>query len=97
MSKCSGCSVTFADIVCDRLRGTRFKVRETYGAKFTGTHPVLARCVLNELRSDSRWLIRGLQYDVRIGIWRPPKSMPTHATLYRARTRVTPPRTRMRS
>ena len=46
--------------------GLRLKeTRETYGAKFTGTHPVLARCVLNELRSDSRWLIRGLQYDVR--------------------------------
>ena len=41
------------------------ETRETYGAKFTGTHPVLARCVLNELRSDSRWLIRELQYDVR--------------------------------
>ena len=39
--------------------------RQTYGAKFTGTHTALARCVLNELRSDSRWLIRGLQYDVR--------------------------------
>ena len=35
--------------------------RQTYGAKFTGTHTALARCVLNELRSDSRWLIRGLQ------------------------------------
>ena len=41
------------------------ETRETYGAKFTGTHPVLGRCVLNELRSDSRWLLRGLQYDVR--------------------------------
>ena len=41
------------------------ETRETYGAKFTGTHQVLGRCVLNELRSDSRWLIRGLQYDVR--------------------------------
>lgn len=41
------------------------ETRQTYGAKFTGTHTVLARCVLNELQSDSRWLIRGLQYDVR--------------------------------
>jgi hypothetical protein len=41
------------------------ETRQTYGAKFTGTHAALARCVLNELRSDSRWLIRGLQYDVR--------------------------------
>jgi hypothetical protein len=41
------------------------ETRQSYGAKFTGTHPVLAKCVLNELRSDSRWLIRGLQYDVR--------------------------------
>jgi hypothetical protein len=41
------------------------EARQTYGAKFTGTHTVLARCVLNELRSDSRWLILGLQYDVR--------------------------------
>ena len=41
------------------------ETRQTYGAKFTGTHPVLAKCVLNKLRSDSRWLIRGLQYDVR--------------------------------
>lgn len=41
------------------------ETRQTYGAKFTGTHPVLAKCVLNELRSDSRWLIQGLQYDVR--------------------------------
>ncbi|WON75350.1 hypothetical protein [Nitrosospira sp. Is2] len=41
------------------------ETRQTYGAKFTGTHPVLAKCVLNKLQSDSRWLIRGLQYDVR--------------------------------
>jgi hypothetical protein len=41
------------------------ETRQTYGAKFTGTHTVLARCVLNELRSDSRWLVRGLQYDAR--------------------------------
>jgi hypothetical protein len=41
------------------------EARQTYGAKFPGAHSVLARCVLNELRSDSRWLIRGLQYDVR--------------------------------
>ena len=36
------------------------ETRQTYGAKFTGTHPVLAKCVLNKLRSDSRWLIRAL-------------------------------------
>ncbi len=38
---------------------------QTYGAKFTGNHVVLARCVINSLQSDSRWVIRGLQYDVR--------------------------------
>lgn len=39
--------------------------RQTHGAKFDGEHSALARCVVNELQSDSRWIIRGLQYDVR--------------------------------
>jgi hypothetical protein len=38
---------------------------QSYGAKFTGTHAALAECVINSLQSDSRWVIRGLQYDVR--------------------------------
>lgn len=38
---------------------------QSYGAKFTGNRASLARCVINELRSDSRWIIRGLQYEVR--------------------------------
>lgn len=38
---------------------------QTYAAKFTGTRASLARCVINELQTDSRWLIRGLQYEVR--------------------------------
>ena len=38
---------------------------QTYGAKFAGTHAALARCVIDGLQSDSRWVIRGLQYDVR--------------------------------
>ena len=38
---------------------------QSYGAKFTGSRSSLARCVINELQSDSRWVIRGLQYEVR--------------------------------
>jgi hypothetical protein len=38
---------------------------QTYAAKFTGNRASLARCVINELQTDSRWLIRGLQYEVR--------------------------------
>jgi hypothetical protein len=38
---------------------------QTYAAKFTGTRASLARCVINELQTDSRWLIRGLQYEIR--------------------------------
>ena len=38
---------------------------QSYGAKFTGTHAALAWCVVDSLQSDSRWVIRGLQYDVR--------------------------------
>ncbi len=38
---------------------------ETHGAKFTGDHAALARCVTGKLQSDSRWMIRALQYDVR--------------------------------
>lgn len=37
---------------------------QTYGGKFTGNHSVLARCVVDRLQGDSRWVIRGLQYDV---------------------------------
>lgn len=35
------------------------------GAKFSGTHDALARCILRGLESDSRWVIRALQYEVR--------------------------------
>lgn len=35
-----------------------------YGAKFTGNHAALARCVVDKLQSDSRWIIRSLQYKV---------------------------------
>ncbi|SCY58781.1 hypothetical protein SAMN05216420_10993 [Nitrosospira sp. Nl5] len=38
---------------------------QTHGAKFTGEHSALARCVVTKLQSDSRWLIRELGYDVR--------------------------------
>lgn len=38
---------------------------QSYGAKFTGEHSALARCVVTQLQSDSRWLIRELGYDVR--------------------------------
>ena len=38
---------------------------QTYGAKFTGEHSTLARCVVAKLQSDSRWLITELGYDVR--------------------------------
>lgn len=38
---------------------------QTHGAKFTGEHSALARCVITKLQSDSRWLIRELGYDVR--------------------------------
>lgn len=38
---------------------------ETYGGKFTGNHSALARCVINKLQSDSRWVIHALQFEVR--------------------------------
>lgn len=38
---------------------------QTYGAKFTGEHSALARCVVTNLQSDSRWLIREMGYDMR--------------------------------
>ncbi|SEP38990.1 hypothetical protein [Nitrosovibrio sp. Nv6] len=38
---------------------------ETRGAKFAGNHLALAHCVISNLQSDNRWVIRGLQYDVR--------------------------------
>lgn len=38
---------------------------QTYGGKFTGKHSALARCVVDSLRSDSRWVISGMQYDIR--------------------------------
>lgn len=38
---------------------------QSYGGKFTGNRASLARCVINELQSDSRWVIRGLQYEIR--------------------------------
>ncbi len=37
----------------------------TYGTKFTGNHAALARCVVDSLQSDSRWIISELQYDIR--------------------------------
>lgn len=37
---------------------------QTYGAKFTGNHSALARCIVDRLQSDSRWLISALQYEV---------------------------------
>lgn len=37
----------------------------TYGAKFTGNHAALARCVVDSMQSDSRWIITELQYDIR--------------------------------
>jgi hypothetical protein len=37
----------------------------SYGEKFAGNHAALARCVTDRLRSDSRWLIRELQFEVR--------------------------------
>lgn len=36
----------------------------TQGGKFAGNHTALARCVVNELQSDSRWTVRALQYQV---------------------------------
>jgi hypothetical protein len=38
---------------------------QSHGAKFTGNHAALARCVIDSLRSDSRWMIRELQFEVR--------------------------------
>ncbi len=38
---------------------------QTYAAKFTANRASLVSCVTNELQTDSRWLIRGLQYEVR--------------------------------
>ncbi|MDQ3185739.1 MAG: hypothetical protein M3Q16_04620 [Pseudomonadota bacterium] len=38
---------------------------QTYGAKFTGEHSALARCVVTKLQADSRWSIMELGYDVR--------------------------------
>jgi len=37
---------------------------QTYGGKFPGNHSALARCIVDRLQSDSRWLIIGLQYEV---------------------------------
>ncbi|MBA4143405.1 MAG: hypothetical protein H0X43_10490 [Nitrosospira sp.] len=55
-----------AAILLSACVGTGLKeTRETYGAKFTGEHSALARCVVDKLQSDSRWLIRALQYDIR--------------------------------
>jgi hypothetical protein len=38
---------------------------QLYAGKFTGDHASLASCVINKLRSDTRWVINGLGYDVR--------------------------------
>src|SRR5687768_3608513 len=37
---------------------------QAYGAKFTGNHAALAGCVVDKLQTDSRWIIRSLQYKV---------------------------------
>jgi hypothetical protein len=36
----------------------------THGGKFGGNHMALARCTVDKLQSDSRWMIRTLQYQV---------------------------------
>jgi hypothetical protein len=36
----------------------------THGEKFSGNHTALARCTVDKLQSDSRWMIRTLQYQV---------------------------------
>lgn len=61
-----GSSVILALLLsaCAGLGGVKDKTQH-YGAKFTGSHAALARCVVNSLQSDSRWVIKGLQYDVR--------------------------------
>lgn len=38
---------------------------QLYAGKFTGDHVSLARCVIDRLRSDTRWVINGLGYAVR--------------------------------
>lgn len=38
---------------------------EARGSKFSGTHAALARCVVDALQSDNRWIVRALQYEVR--------------------------------
>jgi hypothetical protein len=38
---------------------------QSHGGKFAGNHAALARCVTDGLRSDSRWMIRELQFEVR--------------------------------
>ena len=38
---------------------------QLYADKFTGSHASLASCVINKLRSDTRWVINGLGYEVR--------------------------------
>lgn len=38
---------------------------QSHGGKFAGNHAALARCVTDHLRSDSRWMIRELQFEVR--------------------------------
>ncbi|PTQ82096.1 hypothetical protein C8R21_10676 [Nitrosospira multiformis] len=36
----------------------------THGGKVSGNLPALARCTVDKLQSDSRWMIRSLQYQV---------------------------------
>jgi hypothetical protein len=38
---------------------------QSHGGKFAGNHAALARCVTDQLRSDSRWMIRELQFELR--------------------------------
>lgn len=35
---------------------------QLYAGKFKGNHPSLARCVVDRMQADSRWVIRELQY-----------------------------------
>lgn len=36
---------------------------QAYGGKFEGNRSALSRCVVDKLQSDSRWVIRGFQYE----------------------------------
>jgi hypothetical protein len=66
MKKCIKILVPLSACLLSACAGIGLKEKtETYGAKFTGTHATLASCVIKQLQSDSRWVIRGMQYEVR--------------------------------